>query len=43
MGVFDALPIDGGEMSAAELATKTGVDKILLGLRTRQLKLHAQV
>ncbi|KAJ6780479.1 hypothetical protein PWT90_08423 [Aphanocladium album] len=30
MGVFDALPIDGGEMSAAELATKLGVDEILL-------------
>jgi hypothetical protein len=32
MGVFDALPVDGGEMSAAELAKNLGVDEILLGL-----------
>lgn len=43
MGVFDTLPIDGGEMSAAELATKIGVDEILLGLQIRQLKRYNQV
>lgn len=32
MGVFDALPTDGSEMSAEELAKKLGVDEILLGL-----------
>lgn len=32
MGVFDALPVDGGEMSAGELANKIGVDEILLGM-----------
>ncbi|KAK2756393.1 hypothetical protein FQN54_005285 [Arachnomyces sp. PD_36] len=30
MGVVDALPVDGGEMSAAELAKKLGVDEVLL-------------
>lgn len=32
MGVFDALPVDDGGMSAAELAKKLEVDEILLGL-----------
>lgn len=32
MGVFDALPDNGGEMSAGELANKIGVDEILLGM-----------
>ena len=32
MGVVEALPVDGGEMSAAELAKKLGVDEVLLGL-----------
>lgn len=30
MGVFDALPVDGSEMSAEELAKKLGVDEALL-------------
>lgn len=32
MGVFDALPTDGDEMSAEELARKLDVDEALLGL-----------